>query len=78
MPELRFIDANSPVVKVIRERDGEVLYSVRVQGDRFRPAIYEPGKYTIKIGQDRPNKAVMTGVMSGTMTDERTKKVQLR
>ncbi|HBV63441.1 MAG TPA: hypothetical protein DEF45_10510, partial [Rhodopirellula sp.] len=78
LPELQFSDAKSPVVKVIRERDGEVLYSVRVQGDRFRPAIYESGKYTVKVGQDRPSKAVMTGIMSGKMTDQRTKKVELR
>ncbi len=78
LPELRFAGTKSPVVKVIRERDGEVVYSVRVQGDRFRPAVYEPGKYTIKVGQDRPEQAVMTGVTSGTMTDQRTEQVEMR
>ena len=78
LPELQFTDAKSPVVKVIRERDGEVLYSVRVQGKHFRPAIYESGKYTVKVGQDRPSNVVMTGVMSGAMTDKRAKKVELR
>ena len=77
LPELQFTGSKSPVVKVIRERDGEVLYSVRVQGDRFRPAVYESGKYTIKLGTDRPDQKTMKGVTSGSMTDQRIEQINL-
>ena len=70
--------AASPVVKVVRERDGEVLYSIRVQGDRFRPSVYETGKYTVRIGVDRPDQKVLTGVTSGSMDDARIEQVDLR
>ena len=78
LPELQFAGSESPVVKVIRERDGEVLYSIRVQGDRFRPAVYEAGTYTIKIGKDCPDQETLVGVKSGSMDDQRTKEVDLR
>ena len=78
LPELQFAGSESPVVKVIRERDGEVLYSIRVQGDRFRPAVYEAGTYTIKIGKDRPDQETLVGVKSGSMDDQRTREVDLR
>ena len=78
LPELQFAGSESPVVKVIRERDGEVLYSIRVQGDRFRPVVYEAGTYTIKIGKDRPDQETLVGVKSGSMDDQRTREVDLR
>ena len=55
LPELRFEGLVDPVVQVIREADGEVLYTIRIRGDRFRPHVYAPGKYTVKVGRDRPD-----------------------
>lgn len=78
LPELQFAGVTSPVVKVIRESDGEVLYTVRVNGNRFRPPVYEPGKYTIKIGNDRPDQTTMTGIASGPQSDARTQRVKLK
>lgn len=76
LPELQFSGVTSPVVKVVRESDGEVLYTVRVMGDRFRPAVYGPGKYTIRIGRDRPNRTTISGVASGPKNDKRTRRVE--
>jgi hypothetical protein len=28
---------------------------VRVQGDRFQPRVYADGKYTVKVGTDKPD-----------------------
>lgn len=53
LPELRFEGAVHPVVQVTADSTGEVLYTVRVVGDRFQPQVYAPGKYTIRIGRDR-------------------------
>ena len=67
-----------PVIKVIRERDGGVLYCIRGRGDRFRPSVYEAGKCTIKIGADHPDLKVFTGVVSGAMDDARSEQLDLR
>ncbi|MEN1680691.1 MAG: hypothetical protein AAGJ46_13965 [Planctomycetota bacterium] len=39
-----------PVVQVIDEETGEVVYTVRVQGDEFRPPVFkEEVTYTVKV-----------------------------
>jgi hypothetical protein len=62
LPELAFADAVDPVVEVVNEADGDVLYATRIQGNRFRPHVYGPGKYTVKAGQDRPDAWSMSGL----------------
>ena len=54
LPELVFENAVDPVVQTIEEATGEVLYTLRIQGDRFRPHVYAPGKYSVKAGPHRP------------------------
>ena len=55
LPELVFEGAPNPVVQVIEEATGDILYTVRVQGGRFHPRVYAPGKYTVKIGREKPD-----------------------
>jgi hypothetical protein len=55
LPELVFDNAVDPVVQVTDEATGEVLYTIRIQGDRFRPPVYGPGKYTVQAGADKPD-----------------------
>jgi hypothetical protein len=62
LPELVFTDTEDPVVQVVRESDGEVLYTLRIQGDRFRPHVYGPGKYTVKAGPALPDRLKLEGL----------------
>ncbi len=55
LPELVFEGAADPVVQVINEADGEILYTWRIQGNRFRPHVYGPGKYLVRAGVDKPD-----------------------
>ncbi len=46
------IDANGavdPVVQVIDESDGEVVYTLRIQGSEFTPMVREAGSYTVRV-----------------------------
>ncbi|HUX11067.1 MAG TPA: hypothetical protein VMW51_10515, partial [Terriglobia bacterium] len=36
-----------PVVQVRRESDGEVVYTLRINGESFTPLVREPGAYTV-------------------------------
>ena len=52
----------NPVVIVMTEPAGEIVYALRVQARAFQPFVFEPGTYTVKIGEpetDRWN--VVTG-----------------
>ena len=55
LPELVFESGANPVVQVIEDATGDVLYTVRAQGGRFHPRVYSTGKHTIKLGPDKPD-----------------------
>jgi hypothetical protein len=62
LPELTFANAERSVVQVIAEATGEVLYTLRVQGNRFQPSVYSHGSFTVKVGHDRPDGVALTGL----------------
>jgi hypothetical protein len=55
LPELVVAGALNPVVQVVKEADGEILYSLRIRGTQFRPHVYGPGRYTVRVGRDKPD-----------------------
>ena len=59
LPTLVFQGAADPVVQVIEDATGEILYTVRVPGDRFQPHVYAPGPHTVKAGRDKPDGPVL-------------------
>ena len=65
LPELSFGDVANPVVQVIEEKTGEVISCVRVVGKSYQPGVFAPGKYTIRIGKDKPTGSEMKGVEAG-------------
>ena len=64
LPEFRFENAERPVVQVIAEASGEILYTVRVQGTRFQPHVYSQGSFTVKAGHDRPDLVTVSGLQA--------------
>lgn len=39
----------NPVIQVVDEASGNVVYTFRIQGDTFTPRVRKPGAYTIKV-----------------------------
>ena len=62
LPPVKLDGIARPVVQVIAEVTGEILYTVRSQTESFVPRVYAPGKYTVKAGQDKPNTVIAKGV----------------
>ena len=54
LPKLKF-DVDNPVVQVIDESNGQILYTRRIQGHEFSAPIYSKGSFTIKAGTDKAN-----------------------
>jgi hypothetical protein len=42
---------SDPVVQVVDEKNGEIVYTVRAKGDSFRPKVFAAGAYTIRCGE---------------------------
>jgi hypothetical protein len=41
----------TPVVQVVDERSGEVVYTLRARTARFKPWVFAEGSYTVRIGE---------------------------
>ena len=51
LPTLKIRGADDPVVQVIDESDGQIVYTLRIKGREFRPKVFRKGSYTVKVGQ---------------------------
>jgi hypothetical protein len=63
LPEVKLEGVAHPVVQVIAESTGEILYTVRSQTESFKPRVYAPGKYTVKAGKDKADTVVHEGLV---------------
>jgi hypothetical protein len=64
LPALEFEGITDPVVQVIDDADGGILYTIRVQGNAFRPEVFKQGKYTIRVGEPPGQMQVLKGISS--------------
>lgn len=51
-----------PVVQVVHEDSGEVLYTIRAPSNSFEPPVYAQGSYTVKLGKDKPDQQTIRGL----------------
>ena len=77
LPELVITGAENPVVQVIEEKTGEILYTIRPGSNRFRPRVYARGTYTVKIGRDKPDGKTLTALEAVEQSAAGKRDVQL-
>lgn len=65
LPELVFAEQERPVIQVIENASGEVLYTVRSASNRFYAPTYSEGPHTVQVGRDKPNLKVLEGLVPG-------------
>jgi alkaline phosphatase D len=67
LPELIIDGLKSPVVIIINEETDEIIYSIRLKQNTFKPKVFNPSvKYKIKVGEpDEGLWQVKNGVMPG-------------
>ncbi|MGH8019345.1 MAG: alkaline phosphatase D family protein [Opitutaceae bacterium] len=51
LPRLRITGIEKPVVEVIDDRSGELVYALRVASLEFQPHVFAPGRYTVRISE---------------------------
>ena len=66
LPELQFKKGLRPVVQVIEDRTGEVLYTTRANSSSFQPRVYNKGQHTVKIGPQKPDKKTLKSLAPKT------------
>lgn len=53
--ELTVEGLQQPVVQVINEENGELVYALRLSNNLFRPFVFEEGQYRLKVGEPDNN-----------------------
>jgi alkaline phosphatase D len=51
LPSLQINGVKNPVVQIIEEKDGRLVYALRVAGQSFQPKVFAEGKYTIRVSE---------------------------
>jgi len=50
LPEIMTEGITDPVIRVINEYTGEIIYTLRISGNSYQPAVFSYGLYTIEAG----------------------------
>jgi alkaline phosphatase D len=63
-------------VQVVEEESGEVVYTLRIKGDSFRPKVFARGGYSVNIGEPGTTKhKTITGIAAVDEADSTTLEV---
>jgi hypothetical protein len=71
LPQLEVRGAEDPVVQVIDQVSGEIVYTLRINGNTWRPKVFQAGIYTIKVRAGRDIE-VIEDVVSASEEDDRS------
>ncbi len=77
LPELQFEGVTDPVVQVVNQQSGQIEYTLRIKGTRFRPKVFALGRYTLRVGDpDTANMKVIRDVPAIAAEAKKTLHVQ--
>jgi alkaline phosphatase D len=51
LPTLIIAGITDPVIQVVNEKNSEIVYTLRIKGNRYQPKVFENGEYTVRIGE---------------------------
>jgi alkaline phosphatase D len=65
LPALEFSGITDPVVQIVDESDQEIVYTLRIGGNSFRPKVFRTGTYTVHAGEPGTDRMqTVTGIRS--------------
>jgi len=74
LPTLVIRGTDEPVIDVLTD-DGELLYSLRAPESTYQPAVFEPGRYTLRIRD--PNRRVSQTLRNVTAAANQSGKIEI-
>ena len=78
LPTIQVAGMTNPVVQVIDEAGGEIVYTLRIRGATCRPKVFKKGTYTLKVGEQGTDKwKTLTGIEALRPDDHKTINVNL-
>jgi len=63
LPTIEVEGMTNPVVQVIDESNDEIVYTIRINGNSYRPKIFKMANYTVRVGQQGTGRMeTLTGI----------------
>ncbi len=53
LPVISVEGLENPMIEVIKAKSQELVYTTRMNGSVFLPFVFEPGKYIVRVGNDK-------------------------
>jgi len=75
LPTLDVTGMTDPVVQVADEKRKEIAYTLRIQGTTFRPMVFSPGPFTIRVGE--PGTTRMRELRGIELTADRSQRLRV-
>ena len=75
LPTLEVSGLENPVVQVINADNQELVYAIRISGTTFRPKVFGPGNYTIRVGD--PDQNLWRELKNGRTVIENPEKIRV-
>ncbi len=66
LPEIEVEGMENPVIEVISESGGELIYSVRIKGRSFQAKVFDTGTYTVRLGDPDVEMKVVKNIKPGS------------
>jgi hypothetical protein len=64
LPTVRVEEPTDPVLQVIDETYGDIVYTIRIRGTEHRPKVFRNGRYTLRIGEQPDRMRTLTGILA--------------
>ena len=65
LPEIKVNGMSDPVLQVVEERTGKIVYTLRLNGNSYRPKVFTNGTYTVHVGnQDADQMQTLAGLVA--------------
>lgn len=77
LPRIEVSGMRDPVIQVIDEAEGDIVYTLRIKGASFRPKVFKEGSYTVKVEDpDTGKMKVLQTILPLSHKVEKTIKVE--
>ena len=70
LPRIKIHGAANPVVEIIDEKSGELVYGLRLAGNTWQPHVFQTGSYTLRISVPESGRMkALPGLEAKTVND---------
>lgn len=77
LPTLMIEGVENPVVQIVSESDGELVYTLRIRGRQFQPKVFAAGMYTVRVSEPESGRSKETKGIEATVENRKQLQIQV-